>query len=133
MIDRFNADMLKQASDTAGLVINTAALDSALQDASDEIDGYLQARYQLPFVEPPRVLLLLSCDIAMYRMLALRQQGDIKDQRERYEDAVKFLTKVSKGEIQLGLASDNSAPALTEGPVVRAPERTFNRKRLKNF
>jgi len=134
MIDRFSEQQLVEVTDPEILTIKVAALTRALEDASDEIDGYLEGRYRLPLQSPPRSLRILACNIAMYRLLSLRQIDVMEDQRQRYEDAIKYLRAVANGDINLGLNQVGQTVDPAGGPtLVAGPERTFSRDRLKGF
>lgn len=134
MVERFDDQQLKEVTDPEVAVIDMTALDRALEDASDEIDGYLEGRYRLPLASPPRLLKVLACNIAMYRLLSLRRLDVMEDQRQRYEDALKFLGRVAKGEINLGLSEGGATVTPAGGPTLRSgPDRTFARDKLKGF
>jgi len=134
MIDRFAEQQLVEVTDPDLVAIKVAALDRALEDASDEIDGYLEGRYRLPLQQPPRSLRLLACNIAMYRLLSLRQIDVMEDQRQRYEDAIKFLRAVANGDINLGLTQLGDTVAPAGGPtLVAGPARTFSRDKLRGY
>lgn len=134
MIDRFSEQQLKEVTDPDAESIRAEALDRALEDASDEIDGYLEGRYRLPLQDPPRGLRIIACNIAMYRLLTLRQIDVMEDQRKRYEDAIKFLRAVSTGDINLGLTPADQTVQPAGGPAMReGPARTFSRDRLRGY
>ena len=120
MIARYpNRDLVQLTNDDPAVTtVNTDVLAQVLGDASAEIDGYLESRFALPLSDPPAVLPRLTCDIAMYRLQALRPLHDLAEARRRYEDAVALLTKVAKGEVTLGLSADNQEPPESEGAVV---------------
>ncbi len=136
VINRYpNRDLVQLTNeDPAATTVNIDALTQALADASAEIDSYLEARFALPLGDPPQVLNRLASDIAMYRLQALSPLHDLADARRRYDDAIAMLTKVSAGELTLGLAADNAEP-----PVAGAAEevigsrRVFSRGRLKGY
>jgi len=101
----------RNADDTA----DTGVIDAALADASHEIDGYLAVRYTLPLSETPALLTRLCCDIARYRLWS----DDATDQiRQRYEDAVTLLTRLSSGSVQLGLSATDAVSPATPGSRV---------------
>jgi phage gp36-like protein len=137
MINRYpNRDLVQLTNeDPTATTISDAPITQALADASAEIDGYIEARFALPLSDPPAVLNRLATDIAMYRLQSLRPLHDLADARQRYEDAVAMLTKVAAGELTLGLSADNQEPPLAAGAVetVQAPNRFFNRGRLKGY
>ena len=64
------------------------------------------------------MLARLTCDIAMYRLQALRPLHDLAEARRRYEDAVADLVRVADGTLTLGLAPDNQEPGEATGSVV---------------
>jgi phage gp36-like protein len=141
MIARYpNRDLVQLTNeDPTQTAINTTVIDQALADASAEIDGYLDGRFALPLTDPPAVLNRLSCDIAMYRLQALRPIHDMADARQRYDDAVQLLIRVARGEVTLGLTEDNLEPA--EGLNVieveqgcgGSPIRILSRRSLQSY
>ncbi len=138
MIARYpNRDLVQLTNeDPTQTVVNTTALQQAVDDASAEIDGYLESRFLLPLNDPPAVLNRLTCDIAMYRLQALRPLHDTADARRRYEDAVALLVQVARGEVTLGLSADNIEPPQSQDAVLTQaggdpsgvlPQRIFDR------
>ena len=82
-------------------VLDTAAVDAAIQGATDEIDSYVMQRYRLPLAAAPAARLKRRCvDIAMYK-LAVSVSGDDDLKRKRYEDALEWLEKVASGKALL--------------------------------
>ena len=77
-------------------------LNRGLIDATDEIDGYLGARYTLPIEPAPDILKRLCVDIALYRVASEADMAT-EERRLRYKDAVKMLESISKGTVTLGL------------------------------
>ncbi len=94
----------------AQLAINAAALTSissgdqqtALDSASTEIDGYLSSQYILPLSSWGTDLVEHVCHIAAYRLMGRRgyRAGGV-DQgfKERYDDAIRWATKVASGTV----------------------------------
>ena len=144
MIARYpNRDLVQLTNeDPTQISIDQSVLGQALADASAEIDGYLESRFTLPLTDPPAVLARVTCDIAMYRLQALRPLHDLAEARRRYDDAVALLVRVADGTLTLGLALDNQEPAEAAGAVVtdaggdrsgELPRRVFSRGNLKGF
>jgi phage gp36-like protein len=101
MIDRFGTPKLVQLTDINLPMtgeLNAVVLDRALGDASAEIDGYLVGRVALPLANPPAVLTVHCCTIALYRLL-----GSAADEntRKAYELVCAYLAKVADGRIAL--------------------------------
>lgn len=133
MIDRFSQAELIQLTDVAqpvtGAIVD-AVLNAALADADAEIDGYLVGQYLLPLPSVPKNLTMLACDIARYKLYDDRVTEQVA---KRYDDAVKYLRSVGKGELSLGLDPANQPAATTGGPATDGPERTFSKDTLSDF
>ena len=101
-LDRYDAGLLLLLTDRdASGQVDDAVLDRAIEDAMDEIDGYVGARYTLPLAEPPSILKRLTVDVALYR-LSSESDALTEERRTRYNDAVKLLVRISRGEVTLG-------------------------------
>jgi phage gp36-like protein len=144
MIARYpNRDLVQLTNeDPTQSIVNQTVLQQALADASAEIDGYLESRFTLPLTDPPAVLARLTCDIAMYRLQALRPLHDLEEARRRYDDALAVLVRVADGTLTLGVAPDNQEPPEAADAVVTdaggdssgaLPRRIFSRGNLKGF
>lgn len=104
LIQRYGEQELLLLTDLTGTgVVNQAACDVALDDASALIDGYLAGRYPLPLQHVPTALVPICCDIARHRLYGAQAPEQIA---KRNEAALAFLKSVGKGELALGLASD---------------------------
>lgn len=124
-IDRIGNDQLLLLTDRdADGSVDSDVLDEAISDATAEIDSYLGDKYTLPLPSVPKVLVRICIDIAVYR-LAYSPDLQTEDIRTRYEDCVKFLKSVAKGEISLGLSvtPDSSIGVVT----ISGPTRIFKR------
>jgi phage gp36-like protein len=120
--------------DPALTTVNTAALQRALDDASAEIDGYLEGRFALPLADPPAVLNRLACDIAMYRLQALRPLHDLADARQRSLERGNQTQEAARGNVTLGrAANDQEPPAASGATLTQGPRRIFGRASLKSY
>jgi phage gp36-like protein len=136
MTNRYpNRDLVQLTNeDPTVTTIDSAVIQRGLDDASAEIDSYIEARFTLPLVDPPPVLIRLTTDIAMYRLQSLRPLHDLADARQRYNDAVAMLSKVASGELTLGLGVGGNEPALAGAvEAVDGPNRIFSRGSLKAY
>ena len=104
--------------------VDQPVLDDALASADATIDGYVNARYALPLAQTPQLLTDIAVDLVMYR---LASQADLatEERRNRYDDAIKTLRGISKGEIRLGL--DEPAESGTGKVHVESKDRRFTR------
>lgn len=83
-----------------------SAVDDAIQDATEEINGHIGGRYPLPLPNVPSNLKRMACDIARYRLYF---QQPTEEVRQRYEDAIAFLKRVAdnKAHLQIQLPETN--------------------------
>jgi phage gp36-like protein len=131
IIDLYGEEILTIAFDRDNDgAVDTDAVDAALADASDEIDGYLAGRYNLPLADPPRILTFLAVDIALYKGSVETVVTD--ERRRRYQDAVTYLTRVAEGKIRL-LPDDPSAPMGGSGASFSAGPRRFTRESMRDL
>ena len=82
------------------------AIQDAIQDATEEINGYIGGRYALPLPNVPSNLERMACDIARYRLYFQQPTDEV---RQRYEDAIAFLKRVAdnKAHLQIQLPETN--------------------------
>lgn len=130
--------------DPTQTAINTAFLQTFLNDASYEIDTYLESRFALPLTDPPSVLVPFCCKIAMYHIQALRAIHDLAYAKEQYDFVIKQLEAVRDRSLTLGLAGDGQEPADPTSPAIvlvnaggdstgTLPPRVFSRGSMIGF
>ncbi len=134
IIDAYGIESLFIADHDGDGTEDEVVIARALVAASDEIDGYLGARHTLPLPVLPPQLVQPCIDIAMYRM-ARDGASRTEEDRTRYEDAVKWLTKVADGKVRLVLPdTDEGAEFDRPKPIVAAgPERIFSREKMRGL
>lgn len=135
LLARYAERDLRHITDADGQAFVEQRAVDALADASVEIDAYVGQRYLLPLQQPVvasldaaaplpapvylaehPVLKRCACDIAVYRLQTLRPADDIKDARQRYEDVIKLLVRIGKGEVLLeGAALRSDVPDAPTG------------------
>ena len=126
MLSRFGEQDLILLTDREGRAesIDNNVLEQALNDASAEIDGYLAGRYPLPLAHVPTILNRLCCDIARYSLSTEHAPEPVE---KRYQAALRFLTSVGKGELQLGLSDDGEAAPSSNFAEMQSDGRVFSR------
>lgn len=130
IIDRYGSDSLYVAFDRDGNgALDTDAVTRSLSDASEEIDTYLIGRYPLPLAATPKILTFICVDIAMYK--GSNATAVTEEKRTRYEDAIRLLTKIAKGEISLGLEKPEQGGK--GGASFASSERLFTRNALRGM
>ena len=93
------AGLIQQGPDK---IPDPGVVDAGLQAADDLIDTYLSAQYDVPIKYVSGSLRRIAIDVAMYTM-ALGRAQRTEEHRVRYEDALKLLDKMAKGDVGLGL------------------------------
>jgi len=119
------ADMVKRfADDIEELKLMhadaAASINEALQDAAEEINGYIGGRYPLPLPNVPSNLNRMACDSARYR---LYYQQPTEEVRNRYKDAIKFLERVQdeKAHLQIQTATNEIVDDQPKGRPTTMP------------
>ncbi|TVP08815.1 gp436 family protein [Shewanella sp. KCT] len=132
MIARFGEQELTALTDRDGTVggVVMAALDTAINDASALIDGYLAGRYALPLAHPLPALTRICCDMARY---GLYDDAVSDAVAKRNDDAVRFLEKVAQGSITLGVSSEGTQATPQDMPEIQSAGSVFARHSSKGF
>ena len=130
--DTFEEDEAEREAKIAPII------DMAIGDADAEIDGYLAKRYKVPFDPVPRVLNKFSKDIAIYNLysrIGIDEGEAEKNYLNRYNAAVKFLTLVAEGKVNIGTGEggDDPASAAATGFAARSNPRLFSRDSMKGM
>ena len=124
-------DLLIQLTDDDGDgYIVSAVAETALETADVEIDGYLGERYPLPLQPVPAIIVKQAVDIAIYNLYA-RRQGPPEYVEKRYNNVIRFLERISRGEISLGAGDPEGVTE--DNALVSAEDRVFSRNTLKGF
>jgi phage gp36-like protein len=128
-------DALVQLTDDENIgIVNEERVTRAIDDADEEIDGYLGSRHTVPLEPVPGIIRKLSADIAAYNLYARRLEEVPDTRATRYKNAVRFLEQVAKGAISLG-AEDPDGTPVSDTPEFSAesPQRLFDRDKLEGF
>lgn len=111
-IEAFGQDetiALSNLDDPMIQVVNEAIIQRRLEDATAEINSYLQAAgYTLPLPSVPVMLRNICCEIARYYLDRLRMREDVDT---RYKRAIDYLKDIVAGKADLGLNSQNQSVA----------------------
>lgn len=98
--------------DRAAALEALAVIARALDDAAATIDGYLAARYPVPFAAAPAIVGRLACDMARYYLYDDQATEAVQ---KRYDAALAYFRDVAAGKVSLGPQSE--APAASAGSV----------------
>jgi len=131
---RIPEDVLAELTDDTGAgAVNAERIDAAIKDATDEVNGYCQARYPVPFSPAPGYVKKLTMDIALYNLFSARgydEDSTDKSIIDRYRAAVRSLENIAKGVITLG---EPAPPPASDGTDIEHPPRVFSRDKLEGF
>lgn len=125
-------DLLIQLTDDTGSgSIDTTVTDAALETADVEIDGYIGVRCTLPLSPVPAIIVKQAADIAVYNLYA-RRQGPPDHWQKRYDNVIRFLGLVAKGDISLGADDPNTSGSGDEAACTSG-DRIFSRQTLSGY
>jgi phage gp36-like protein len=113
-------------------------IDNAIVEATGTVEGYLMARYPLPLSPVPSVISNLTKDMAIYNLMTrvgIDESSRDKVLIDRNAAAIKFLEKVSKGEIMIGVPSTSGAtsPSVSHVGMVSASPAVFSRDKMRGL
>lgn len=129
--DRYGDDVLNAAGDRTGAgVADQGAVDRALANADATIDASLSVRYRLPLAEVPETVVDLAQAIAIYKLH--RFAPDPKIEKD-YEQALRDLRDIAKGDKKLDLAGIEPATSGAGGVVATDRERPFTSDSMTGF
>lgn len=99
--------------------------EAAILAASNEVDGYLRSRWRLPLSSWDASITAATVKLAVYDLLSNRGfnpgAGADVQIRLRYDDAIAWLVRVSKGELHPVVVQ--AAPPPRPGPDVISQRR----------
>ena len=131
LIERIGKDELIILSDRDGTgEINTAVVERAIADATDEINMHLSSRYSMPLPKVPETIKRLAVSLTVYWLSETEvTMSDLM--KGRYQNAVKTLKALADGSMRLGLPEASTPNENTAGDVqLVSGERLHTRKTL---
>ncbi len=96
------------AQELTDLLADGAAFTQAENDAAGLVNGYVAARYSLPLVSVPPMVVGWTADILRHKLWAERAPDEV---RRRYDDAIAQLRDVARGLVALPAGADGTAAA----------------------
>lgn len=108
--------------------LDDADLQAAIDDATDEINGKIATRYQLPLSPVPTILNRIARDIAAYFATLTFRRGDPLVANDpvqlRYNAAEALLTQIQNGTLTLDSTDPNAEAELSPMFVDPTQQRT---------
>lgn len=131
---RAGADEIRQVADRdRDGMPDAEVIAGALAHADNTINGYVRARYDLPFVDVPDLVRTWAISIARY---FLHRSGPPEYVVADYKDAVAALKDVSAGRIALPVTGGTGAvqPQSATGTIMAAhPDEVFSAIKLRGW
>ena len=126
---------LQLLSDMDGVAgtVDDARLESALRDATAEINGYIAKAVKLPIENPPDMLRVVCRDLAIHRLYA--NVGRVTETQDKLRDgALSYLRMVRDGKTSIGDAVGGEEVQTSDGSMtIEGPDRVMSRDSLRNF
>lgn len=117
-------------------VMDVVIIDSAIEMACIEIDGYLASRFDLPLATAPAILTKLAADLAV-RNLYLRSPGGVPESHATMaSSAEKMLIKIAAGTIDLDIpkdADESETEIVNDEISIDSSPRIFSRTKMQGF
>lgn len=134
LIARAGQDEVRQVADRdRDGTPDPEVIEAALTHADNTVNGYVRARYALPFVDVPDLVRTWSVSIARH---FLHRNGAPDHVVADYKDAVAALKDVSAGRIGLPVATVEGAiePSAATGTVMAShPPEVFSAAKLRGW
>lgn len=119
-----------------GSAIVAAHVDTALQDASDQINGYLQGRYPVPVSPAPDYFVSDTVKLAV-KLLIERKGYDPESADAAHikagDEVIKKYTAVAQGDISITLPDLTGAAVPPVKIKTTAPDRMFTAATLDKY
>ena len=128
--ERSELVQLTDIGDTPTGEIDAARIATALQDATDEIDGYVAAKYRTGLPPVPARLVKLACIIARHALFRdVAPEAVVKSR----DAAIAELRDIAKGVIKLDDGDGEELQARPGAIVTARPPRVFGRSSMEGF
>ncbi len=133
MIDRFGEGLLVQLTDRSGSgEIDSEVLESAIADATAEIDMHLSGRYALPLSTVPLPIIRIACLLAR-DILATNSDSSDEHWQKQAESARRMLREIAAGRMALGVDAAAAAPGTDSGARMESGGRIWGRDDSTGF
>lgn len=135
ILKQISNDELAQLSSDSGTVVDDAVVDKAIADADSVIDSYVAKRLSVPLTAPvPARVNQLSVTIALYHLFSRRSNRTGMDDTilKNYDDAIRFLELVAKGQVTVGIDPPPAA-STDQKAEFNSNDRRFTEDSMKGY
>lgn len=133
LIDRVDDEGLQPESLEEADEVLIERIDAAIRDATDEINGYAQTRYKVPFDPIPGLIRKLAADMSIYHIFSRRgfdENGSDKTIVDRYKNAIRTLENLSKGIVTIGTPKPTP---VSSGSKFTNQQKIFGRDKMSGY
>lgn len=125
LIDRFTERELIQLTDRSGTgQVDASVIAGAIAFADAKVDGYISKQVVLPLAYVSEDVKGLSSAIALHYLYGASVP---ETPQKLYNDAIKTLEQIARGEIKLISGATGEAPVATNGAQMASGGRIFGR------
>jgi len=82
-------------------------IENSVKNAESIVDGYCSPLYSVPFVTVPKIITMITVDLAIYDLFSRGQQDMPEIRKERYNSAIDLLKKINSGLLSLDIKKIN--------------------------
>lgn len=124
--------LIELTDDARTGMVDVSKITAAVVWADTLINGYCGGRYAVPFDPVPAMIAGISQDLTVWKLYLDRSDYQIPEAvRQRYEDAIGLLKRISDGSVVLPIQVPNQEYA---GVVLgNKPERVFTDDVLNSY
>lgn len=126
--------LIELTDDALSGMVDASKVTAAILWADTQINGYCGGRYAVPFDPVPVMIAGLSQDLAVWKLYLDRSDYQIPEAiRQRYEDAIGVLKRISDGSVVLPIQLPNEEYAGVVLSNKTASDRVFTDDVLKSY
>jgi len=125
--------VIQLTDDYQSEAVDGERVDEAIANADAIIDGYCSTRYVVPFNPVPAIIAKCALDIAIYNLYARRVEVMPEVRDKNYNNAIKLLQAISKGDVNLGATVTAPKAEATRTAAASSQPRQFTRDTLRGL
>lgn len=114
----------------------TKRINDAIKDASNEMDGYMENKYELPFEKTPERLIPISDDISIYYLAKRRYRNNMPESVVNdYKMRIKDMERIREGKFSLGIVTPENKSSMSGEVLVskKSKDRIFNDEAWRKY
>lgn len=127
----YEIEALAPSTDGTTGTFDADKVDSAIADASAEMDTYISQQYVTTGFTAPTILVAVCCDLARYNLYAAKATDEVNT---RYQQRISWLRDLAAGKTALDIPGKQVTQATLTGRVTKGTrDRRLSSDRLRHF